>query len=140
MAVAGAESFLTVQALEVADDPGLRRHILKDLAEHSSFEARLGAWPRLLFGSSLDLAKGPGARLLFAKSRRNALLHGVADEVVADSSDEIRGLGGDPGLYPVSLDEAEDALDAALWLVDQILRRRGLSDRQIRNLSAAWTQ
>jgi hypothetical protein len=136
MAVAAAESFLTIQALEIAElDPRLKNRILRDLRGRVSFEAKLAEWPRLLFASALDFDRGPGARLLFAKSRRNALLHGAAGE----AADDFVGLGSDPSIHPISLSEASEALDAALWFIEELLRRRGLSDLQIRNLGPAWT-
>ena len=136
MAVAGAESFLTIQALEITEfDSKLRTRITKDLQNRLSFEGRLAAWPRLLFGSPLDLERGRGARLLFAKSRRNALLHGIADDALG----EFVGLGSDPSIHPIGISEAKEALDAALWLIEEVSRRRGLSDLQIGHLRSAWT-
>ena len=131
MAIAGAESFLTVQALEIAE-PGsaLHRRILKDLSSRVSFEAKLAGWPSLLFGARLDLERGEGARLLFAKARRNALLHGTP----------LEEFGSDPTVHPIDADEAADTLDAALWFVGEVLRRRGLGDTQIQRLRQIWTK
>jgi len=129
MAVACADAFLTAQALDITlDHPKNYRRILSDLKSRRPLDVKLSTWPILLFGRALARVDFGIDDLLAAKARRNSLLHGIGDQALAEDGDHPIGLGLNVQIHQLDLSEAERALGACVWLVNAILRARGMTN------------
>ena len=129
MTVAGIETFFNCYVFPLSIGGAYESDFRDDLERRLPLEAKLYRWPEKLFGTIMTLDRGPCRKFVDGKERRNSLIHYHLD---ADGPFSI-------DLDQMTVSMAQDIIDGALAIIDQLLFLQGLPPAQAKKIRQIWT-
>jgi hypothetical protein len=142
LTVAVVETFLNVFFRVAVESTfrASRNQVLSDISAHQSLERKLRTWPSSVLGAPIDWRR-PGP-LLFrrTKAKRNRLMHFTSShESVELPGIALHGLADTSVFDDLTESDAIDAVHAAVGMVEEILRLRGVTPERMPYELRRWT-
>ena len=143
LAVTVVEAFLNLFFRVIVSEKAFAHHeqrVLDDLNKRRSLEYKLRTWPRVILGKNLDFSAPILKSFQSLKNRRNVLMHFTSsNQTLKLPRIKIRGLADTSAFDGLSAKDAENALEVAEGMVQELCRLRGLSEEQLDNALHLWT-